>query len=69
MREQLMLRVGKVFAHFSELRREDGQALVEYGLILALIAVVCLGALTLLGQNVNSILGYIASAVGAAIPA
>ena len=70
MREQLMLRVGKVFARIEELKsREDGQALVEYGLILALIAVVCIGALTLLGQNVNSILGYIASAVGAAIPA
>jgi pilus assembly protein Flp/PilA len=69
MREQLMLRVGKVFARLGELRREDGQALVEYGLILALIAVVCIGALTLLGQNVNSILGFIASAVGAAIPA
>jgi pilus assembly protein Flp/PilA len=68
MREQLMLRVGKAFARLGELNREDGQALVEYGLILALIAVVCIGALTLLGQNVNSILGYIASAVGAAIP-
>ena len=29
--------------------REDGQALAEYGLLLALIAVVCIVALTALG--------------------
>ena len=31
---------------------EDGQGLAEYGLILALIAVVCIGALTLLGSGI-----------------
>ena len=30
-------------------QREDGQALAEYGLLLALIAVVCIAALTALG--------------------
>ena len=30
-------------------QREDGQALAEYGLLLALIAVVCIVALTALG--------------------
>jgi pilus assembly protein Flp/PilA len=43
--------------------REDGQALVEYALILSLIAVFCIGALTLLGQNVNNILNTIAGAL------
>jgi pilus assembly protein Flp/PilA len=43
--------------------REEGQALVEYALILALVAVVCIGALTLLGTNVNNILNQIAAAV------
>ena len=43
--------------------REEGQALVEYALILSLIAVVCIGALTLLGGNVNSILNQIAAAL------
>lgn len=43
--------------------REDGQALVEYALILSLIAVVCIGALTLLGTNVNDILNQIAAAL------
>jgi len=32
---------------------ERGAALVEYALLLALIAVVAIGALTLLGGNVN----------------
>lgn len=39
--------------------REDGQALAEYGLLLALIAVVCLAALTALGLAVAGTLGSI----------
>ena len=35
--------------------REEGQALVEYALLLALIAVVSIGILTTLGNNVSSI--------------
>jgi pilus assembly protein Flp/PilA len=49
---------------FNRLRhREEGQALVEYALILSLIAVFCIGALTLLGTNVNNILNTIANAL------
>jgi pilus assembly protein Flp/PilA len=49
---------------FSRLRRsEEGQALVEYALILSLIAVVCITALTTLGGNVNNILNQIATAL------
>jgi pilus assembly protein Flp/PilA len=44
-------------------RREEGQALVEYALILSLIAVVCIAALTTLGGNVNNILNTIANAL------
>jgi len=44
-------------------RREDGQALVEYALILGLIAVLAIGALTLLGGNITSILSTIAGKV------
>ena len=44
-------------------QREDGQALVEYALILGLIAVLAIGALTLLGGNVTSILSTIANKV------
>jgi pilus assembly protein Flp/PilA len=43
--------------------REEGQALVEYALILALVSVVSIAALTLLGDNVSNILNQIAGAV------
>ena len=33
---------------------EDGPTAVEYAVMLALIIVVCLGAITTLGQNANS---------------
>jgi pilus assembly protein Flp/PilA len=35
--------------------REEGQALVEYALLLALIAVVSIGILTTLGKSVSGI--------------
>jgi pilus assembly protein Flp/PilA len=44
-------------------RREEGQALVEYALILALVSVVAVGSLTLLGTNVDGVLGGIAGSV------
>ena len=40
-------------------RREAGQGLAEYALILALIAVVAIGALIFLGGQVQSILNTI----------
>ncbi len=40
---------------------EEGQGLAEYGLILALIAVVCVGALTLLGTSLNGKIGEVTS--------
>ena len=36
---------------------ESGQGLVEYALILALIAIIVIAALTLLGNNVNNKFG------------
>ena len=38
---------------------ESGQGMVEYGLILALVAVVVIGALTLLGEEIGSIFEHI----------
>jgi pilus assembly protein Flp/PilA len=43
----------------SRFEREDGQALAEYGLLLALIAVACLAALTALGLAISGTLGSI----------
>lgn len=43
--------------------REEGQALVEYALLLSLIAVVSIGVLTALGTNVSTIFSGINSAL------
>ena len=48
----------------SRIDSEDGQALAEYGLILGLIAVVCIIALTGIGLAVSGQLGSLASAMG-----
>lgn len=45
------------------MKKEEGQALAEYGLILALVAVVTVGALILLGGNLTAILNFIAAQV------
>ena len=39
--------------------REEGQAMVEYALILALVSVAAVGVLTLLGKSVSSIFSEI----------
>ncbi|MGH2694979.1 MAG: Flp family type IVb pilin [Actinomycetota bacterium] len=45
---------------------ERGASAVEYGLLVALIAVVIIGAVTLLGGNLESIFDTIADAIGSA---
>lgn len=42
---------------------DSGQGLVEYGLILGLVSVVCIVALQALGTNINTVLSNVASAV------
>ena len=48
----------------SIVRHEEGQDLLEYALLVALIALVAVGAITLAGSNVNIIFGKIAAALG-----
>jgi Flp pilus assembly pilin Flp len=43
----------------AKIQAEEGQALVEYALILALISVVAIGVLEVIGINVTSVLGRI----------
>ena len=53
-----------MFKHFiATLKDEKGQALSEYGLILALIAVICVGALGILGGKVDATLTAISAAL------
>jgi pilus assembly protein Flp/PilA len=42
-------------------RDEEGAALVEYGLLVGLIAVICVTAITLLGNEISSAFSIIAS--------
>ena len=46
------------------LSEESGQGMVEYGLIIALIAVVLIAALTALGGGLNGIFESITDALG-----
>jgi Flp pilus assembly pilin Flp len=47
---------------------EDGQALVEYSLLLALIAIVAFGAVNEFGQGVSGLYSQIESGVKAGMP-
>ena len=51
--------VASFFADRAE--REEGASLVEYALLLALVAVVAIGALVLLGHTVNNTLTNVAN--------
>ena len=44
-------------------RNEEGQDLLEYALLVALIAIVAVGAVTAAGQTVNGIFTQIAGAI------
>jgi pilus assembly protein Flp/PilA len=47
-------------------KREDGPTAVEYAVMLALIIVVCLAAITTLGQNANSTFTTVGNKIGSA---
>jgi Flp pilus assembly pilin Flp len=63
----------KVLAYFQShlvaLReREEGQALVEYGLILALVSVAAIITLTAIGVSVDDVLSAVETALDDATP-
>ena len=45
------------------LNREEGQDLAEYGLIIALVAIVVIAALTALGGSINDIIAKISGQI------
>ena len=53
----------KFQALIASLRREDGQGLAEYALILALIAIIAIVALIFLGGQVSAILSDVGNSV------
>ena len=46
------------------IKREEGQSLVEYSLIIALVAIVAVAALILLGDEIKAIFEQIVSTLG-----
>jgi pilus assembly protein Flp/PilA len=50
------------------MREEEGVTMVEYGLLAALIAVVCIGAIQVIGTQLNIVFGIIGTALDAVTP-
>ena len=48
---------------WTRLRREEGQTMVEYGLILALVAVVAVVSLGVIGTNVNGVFDWVSGKI------
>jgi pilus assembly protein Flp/PilA len=67
MTERFNLWAAQLIGRVQGLRREEGQALVEYALILALIAVFAIAALQALGTSVSTILQTISDDINAAL--
>lgn len=55
-----LFRVYRTWA-MANIRRDEGQALVEYALILFLVALVSIGVLTTLGTRVQNVLNQVAN--------
>jgi Flp pilus assembly pilin Flp len=59
MLQNLLLQVDKAIIALRHRDNEEGQALVEYALILFLVSVTAVATLTLLGKSVNSVLSQV----------
>jgi pilus assembly protein Flp/PilA len=58
-----MLQSLAVRLQLAKMRAEEGQALIEYALIVSLISVIAIAALTLTGTSVKNMLNFISSQV------
>jgi Flp pilus assembly pilin Flp len=58
-----MLQSLAVRLQLAKMRAEEGQALIEYALIVSLISVIAIAALTLTGTNVKNMLDFVSSQV------
>jgi pilus assembly protein Flp/PilA len=56
----------KLYSRLQALKNDAGQDLLEYALLVALIALVAVGAVTLAGKNVNTIFGNVATQLSTA---
>jgi pilus assembly protein Flp/PilA len=53
----------RIQALINSMRKEDGATAVEYGLMVSLIAVVIIGAVGLIGTNLNTMFGNVATSI------
>jgi len=44
-------------------RDEEGASLIEYGLLLSLVALVCIAAITVLGSSISTMFSRLASQI------
>ena len=51
----------KLKALFERVRHEDGQALVEYALLISLVAIVCVAAVGTMGLRLSELYNHISS--------
>lgn len=60
MSEFMMQKYLEINTWIESLKREEGQTLAEYALLLALIAILVIGAVTLLQENITAVFNDIA---------
>ena len=58
-----------VYAWLESLKQEEGQDLIEYALLVALIALFCILAITAGGQAISTVWARIAQALTNSLPA
>jgi pilus assembly protein Flp/PilA len=58
-----MLQSFAVRLQLAKIRAEEGQALIEYALIVSLISVVAIAALTLTGKSVSNLFDFIGNQI------
>ena len=59
--------MAKLNQYFEARNNEKGATMVEYALMVALIAVVCIAAVGLIGTNARTAFNSIAGAIGTAV--
>jgi Flp pilus assembly pilin Flp len=59
MYERLSVLAGRVFTKLSDLKREEGQGVTEYGLALAFVIIVLAAVLLVLGGSISSFISKV----------
>ncbi len=57
------MKLARKALNFLASRREEGATLAEYGLLLALIAVVCIAAITALGTEISTMFSTLSTSI------